>query len=94
MSQHAAAVDALLRFDEALAIAMEIVSVSEAVYGPSHPQTARARNALAVAHDRLGHDEEARDRLVRLYDAWSRPDDAARWREHPLQAPQPTASNR
>jgi eukaryotic-like serine/threonine-protein kinase len=65
LSQHAAAVDALLRFDEALAIAREIVSVSEAVYGPSHPQTARARNALAVAHDRLGHDAEAREQVAR-----------------------------
>ncbi|MGE0463980.1 MAG: tetratricopeptide repeat protein [Vicinamibacterales bacterium] len=65
MAQHALAVDAQLRFDEALTLSKEIVAASEAIYGLSHPQTARARNGLAMAHDRLGHDAEAREQVER-----------------------------
>ena len=65
MSQQVLAVDALLRFDQGLALATQLAAIFEQVYGPDHPQTARAHNSVAVAHDRLGHDREARVEIER-----------------------------
>ncbi len=65
MSLQVLAVDAQLRFDEGLALAKELALAYEQVYGPDHPLTARAHNNVAMAHDRLGHDRDARVEIER-----------------------------